>query len=205
MTRFWQIFALVGAVLFIIILFSMVKKSDDTQESVVSGTQKQLNTDITTAVFTTNQGQFTIEFDHDKAPNTVSNFITLVQQTPGFFDGQRFHRVIEGFMIQAGDPNSKDVAKKALWGTGGPGYMFADEFSDLSNVAGTISMANAGPNTNGSQFFINVNDNIFLNGKHAVFGRVIAGMDVVMKISKVETDPSDKPLEDVIIEKIELK
>jgi peptidyl-prolyl cis-trans isomerase A (cyclophilin A) len=205
MTRFWQIFALVGAVLFIIILFSMVKKSDDTQESVVSGTQKQLNTDITTAVFTTNQGQFTIEFDHDKAPNTVSNFITLAQQTPGFFDGQRFHRVIEGFMIQAGDPNSKDVAKKALWGTGGPGYMFADEFSDLSNVAGTISMANAGPNTNGSQFFINVNDNIFLNGKHAVFGRVIAGMDVVMKISKVETDPSDKPLEDVIIEKIELK
>jgi cyclophilin family peptidyl-prolyl cis-trans isomerase len=114
--------------------------------------------------------------------------------------------VIEGFMIQGGDPLSKDVANKAMWGTGGPGYQFADEFGQgLSNVTGTISMANAGPNTNGSQFFVNTNDNVFLDGKHAVFGKVSSGMDVVMKISQLPTDQSDKPVQDVVIEKVEIK
>jgi peptidylprolyl isomerase/peptidyl-prolyl cis-trans isomerase A (cyclophilin A) len=93
-----------------------------------------------------------------------------------------------------------------MWGTGGPGYNFADEFgAGLSNVTGTIAMANAGPNTNGSQFFINTNDNVFLDGKHAVFGKVVDGMDIVMTISKVQKDQSDKPLKDVMIEKVEIK
>jgi peptidylprolyl isomerase/peptidyl-prolyl cis-trans isomerase A (cyclophilin A) len=109
-------------------------------------------------------------------------------------------------MIQGGDPLSKDAAKKAVWGTGGPGYTFADEFGEgLSNLTGTISMANAGPNTNGSQFFINVNDNVFLDKKHAVFGHVTSGMDVVMKIAATETDPGDRPTQDVIIEKVTVK
>ncbi len=200
--KFWQVVAVVGAILFIIILLSMFKSGSDARDEVVNGTEQQLLTDVTGVKFVTNQGEFTIDFNHDKAPNTVGNFIKLAQA--GFYDGQRFHRVIEGFMIQSGDPNSKDLNKQHLWGTGGPGYNFEDEFSDLSNVTGTISMANSGPNTNGSQFFINTNDNVFLNGKHSVFGKVSSGMDVVMKISQVETDTADRPLSDVVVEKLEL-
>ena len=200
---FWQVTAVVGGILFIVILFYMVKSGNDARDEVVTGTEQQLFSDITSVTFVTNQGNFTVDFDHDKAPNTSINFIKLAQAK--FYDGQRFHRVIEDFMIQSGDPNSKDPAKKYLWGTGDPGYKFADEFSDLSNVVGTISMANAGPNTNGSQFFINVNNNLHLDGKHSVFGRVSSGMDVVMKISQVETEGANVPVSDVIIEKLELK
>lgn len=195
--------ASVGAVLFIVILFSMVRSSSDARDEVVGGTEQRLYSEMTTATFITNQGEFTLELNHEKAPNTATNFVKLAEE--GFYDGQRFHRVIEGFMIQGGDPNSKDVAKKDFWGTGDPGYRFADEFSDLSNVVGTISMANSGPNTNGSQFFINTNDNTFLDGKHAVFGKVVSGMDVVMKISQVDRDSKDRPLSDVVIEKVHVK
>lgn len=156
------------------------------------------------ATLSTNYGDITIEFFTDAAPNTVANFTKLANE--GFYDGVKFHRVIEGFMIQGGDPLTKDDAMQARWGTGGPGYTFADEIhADNRNMAGTISMANAGPNTNGSQFFINTKDNNFLDTKHTVFGKVIAGMDVVTKIEQVETGPMDRPVEPVVIQGIALK
>jgi peptidylprolyl isomerase len=147
----------------------------------------------------TNQGNIVIELAEDM-PITAGNFAKLVGE--GFYDGVRFHRVIDGFMIQGGDPLSKEVANKNRWGTGDPGYKIEDEFSENNrNDRGTISMANSGPNTGGSQFFINTVNNNFLDGKHPVFGKVVEGMDVVDKISKVQKDQLDRPLEDVIITK----
>ncbi len=152
----------------------------------------------------TNKGEITIELFADKAPNTVANFKKLAEA--GFYDGVKFHRVIKGFMIQSGDPLTKDDTKSDMWGTGGPGYKFADEIhADNRNDVGTIAMANAGPNTNGSQFFINVNPNNFLDGKHTVFGKVVKGMDVVTEIEGVETNQADRPLSPVIIEKVSFK
>lgn len=218
MDKFWQIGAVLGGVLVLILIFTLTGKSNTNNQNnnqvmndqqQATTTQEATTTPTTeskgsTAVFTTNQGTFSLSLEIEKAPKTVANFVKLAEA--GFYNGQRFHRVIEGFMIQGGDPLSKDVANKAMWGTGGPGYQFADEFgAGLSNIAGTISMANAGPNTNGSQFFINTNDNVFLDGKHAVFGKVVSGMDVVMKISQVQTDQTDKPVSDVIIESVEIK
>lgn len=157
-----------------------------------------------TAVLETNLGTVEIELFTDKTPETTQNFITLAEK--GFFDGTKFHRVIAGFMIQGGDPLSKDDSQKYLWGTGGPGYEIKDEFvKDLSNVRGTISMANHGPNTGGSQFFINVVDNTFLDFKHAVFGKVTKGMDIVDKIGNADTDSQDKPLDDVVVAKVTIK
>ncbi len=159
---------------------------------------------MTTATLTTSKGVITIEFYDDKAPNTVENFKKLAQS--GFYNGTRFHRVIKGFMIQGGDPLSKDLASQNMWGTGDPGYKFADEIhSDNKNNIGTISMANSGPNTNGSQFFINVGNNNFLDTKHTVFGRVIAGMEVITAIENTKTAPGDRPISDMIVEKVEIK
>ena len=149
-------------------------------------------------ILETNHGNIEIELFSDKAPNTVNNFVSLAQD--GFYDGTRFHRVIKGFMNQGGCPNSKDVALKNLWGMGDPGYKFNCEIhSENFNVKGTISMANAGPNTNGSQFFLNAGNNDWLNCGHTVFGRVVAGMDVVEKINSVQTGPRDIPIEEVVI------
>lgn len=168
----------------------------------------QTQTNMTTVVMTTNKGAITIELFADAKPKTVANFVKLAGE--GFYNGTRFHRVIKGFMIQGGDPNSKDVSKMNMWGMGDPGYSFADELSNENkNAIGTISMANSGPNTNGSQFFINTANNNFLDTKHTVFGKVIAGMDVVMAIDGTKTvNPAqhdDRPIEDMIIEKIEVK
>ncbi len=205
MVKFWQVAAILGGILFIVILYSMVQKSEDTKETVIANTEERLYSDASTATFITNQGEFTLTLEVAKAPKTVANFVKLASE--GFYDGQKFHRVIEGFMIQGGDPQSKEESLRARWGTGGPGYMFADEFGEgLSNVTGTISMANSGPNTSGSQFFVNVNDNLHLDGRHSVFGKVTSGLDVVMKISQVKTNSlNDQPLEDVILEKVVLK
>ena len=149
-----------------------------------------------TAVFETNLGSFTVELYRDKAPLTVDNFIKLAEKR--FYDSTVFHRVIDGFMIQGGDPNGD--------GTGGPGYSIKDEFSkDLKHDAGVLSMANAGPNTGGSQFFITVASTPWLDYHHSVFGKVTEGMDVVMKISKVKTGTNDKPLEKVIVKTIKIK
>lgn len=156
------------------------------------------------ATIHTNLGDITIEFFDKDAPNTVANFTKLAGS--GFYDGTKFHRVIEGFMVQGGDPLTKDDAQQARWGTGGPGYQFADEIhANNKNVVGTISMANAGPNTNGSQFFLNVADNNFLDSKHTVFGKVVAGMDVVQKLQAVETGEADRPLSPVTITGVTLK
>ncbi len=159
------------------------------------------------AVLHTSQGDITIEFFERETSNTVANFIKLAKD--GFYDGVKFHRVIKGFMIQAGDPLTKDDSKENLWGTGGPGYKFADELGEGNennrNDRGTISMANSGPNTNGSQFFINLASNNFLDDKHTVFGKVVSGMDVVEKIENTSTDRRDRPVASVIIEKITLK
>jgi cyclophilin family peptidyl-prolyl cis-trans isomerase len=149
------------------------------------------------AVFKTAKGTFEAELFTEKAPITTQNFIDLANK--GFYNGLIFHRVIDGFMIQGGDPNGD--------GTGGPGYTIQDEFHpDLKHDSeGILSMANAGPNTGGSQFFITLAPTPWLDGKHAVFGKVFKRMEVVREIGKVETDSRDKPLEDVKINKIEIK
>lgn len=168
-------------------------------------TTGQTNTaKMTQATLHTNKGDITIEFFGADAPNTVQNFVKLAQS--GFYDGTKFHRVIKGFMNQGGDPLSKDDTKAALWGTGGPGYQFADEIrANNQNNIGTISMANAGPGTNGSQFFINVANNNFLDSKHTTFGKVTVGMDVVTAINNVATGANDRPVQPVIITSITLK
>ncbi len=156
---------------------------------------------VMNATFHTNKGDITLELFESKAPKTVENFVKLAQS--GFYNGVKFHRVIKGFMIQGGDPLTKDDSQSDYWGTGGPGYKFADEISgDNKNDVGTISMANAGPNTNGSQFFINVNANNFLDTKHTVFGKVVKGMEVVKEIEAVKTNGQDRPIEAVVINSI---
>jgi peptidyl-prolyl cis-trans isomerase B (cyclophilin B) len=143
----------------------------------------------------TNHGDVDVELFDEDAPKTVENFVKLAQD--GFYDGVVFHRVIEDFMIQGGDPTGT--------GMGGPGYTFEDEFNDHKVERGALAMANAGPNTNGSQFFIVTTEAApWLDGKHTVFGRVAEGMDVVDEISKVPTGPNDKPHQDVTIERVEL-
>jgi peptidylprolyl isomerase len=149
----------------------------------------------------TSQGNIVIDLMEQDAPNTVANFAKLARS--GFYDGTKFHRVIPDFMIQGGDPQTRDDALASRWGTGGPGYTFKDEIHvHNKNARGTISMANAGPNTNGSQFFINTKDNNFLDGKHTVFGTVVAGMDVVEAIERTDTNEMDRPLEPMVIQGI---
>jgi peptidyl-prolyl cis-trans isomerase A (cyclophilin A) len=148
------------------------------------------------AQFKTNLGEFTVELFEDKAPITTKNFIDLIEK--GFYDGLTFHRVIDGFMIQGGCPSGT--------GTGGPGYKIKDEFhKDLKHDSkGILSMANAGPNTGGSQFFITLAATPWLDNKHAIFGKVTNGMDVVEKIGKVKTGGGDRPLTPVVVESVTL-
>lgn len=150
---------------------------------------------MTTATLQTNHGDIEIEFFDDDAPKTVENFRKLAAD--GFYDGLTFHRVIKDFMIQGGCPSGT--------GTGGPGYTFEDEFNDHKVVRGALAMANAGPNTNGSQFFIVTTGAApWLDGKHTVFGHVTEGMDAVDAIEGVPTGRNDRPEEPVIIEKVTL-
>ena len=148
-----------------------------------------------TAVLRTSEGRLTIELFDEDAPQTVANFKRLAGQ--GFYDGVIFHRVIPDFMIQGGDPTGT--------GTGGPGYTFEDEINDHKVVRGALAMANAGPNTNGSQFFIVTTDAApWLDGKHTVFGEVTEGMDVVDAIEGTDVGPGDRPSEPQVIERVEL-
>ena len=150
---------------------------------------------MSTATLVTNAGPITVEFFDEDAPKTVSNFKQLAGQ--GFYDGLIFHRVIPDFMIQGGCPQGT--------GTGGPGYTFEDEFNQHKVVRGALAMANAGPNTNGSQFFIVTTEAApWLDGKHTVFGRVASGMDAVDAIEGLETGPGDRPVEDAKIERVEV-
>lgn len=149
------------------------------------------------AVFDTNLGEFQVKLATKEAPVTCANFIKLAKE--GFYKNCTFHRVIDGFMIQGGDPTGT--------GTGGPGYTIRDEFSPKlkHDGPGVLSMANAGPNTGGSQFFITLAPTEWLNNKHAVFGKVVKGLDVVKKIGKVKTDSRDKPVQPVVIKNIVIK
>ncbi|HEY8271464.1 MAG TPA: peptidylprolyl isomerase [Pseudobdellovibrionaceae bacterium] len=165
------------------------------------------------AVFETNKGTFKVKLFNEKAPKTVETFVGLADGTrewtdpksgnkvkKPFYDGLKFHRVIPNFMIQGGDPLGT--------GTGGPGFRFEDEFpagAPKHDKPGILSMANAGPNTNGSQFFVTVAATPWLDGKHTVFGEVIEGMDVVTNISKVKTGAMDRPAEDVVINHLKIQ
>ena len=146
--------------------------------------------------FTTNKGVFVAQLFEEKAPQTTKNFIELTEK--GFYDGIIFHRVIDGFMIQGGDPTGT--------GRGGPGYRIKDEFGEglVHDSEGILSMANAGPNTGGSQFFITLAPTPWLNGHHAVFGKIVKGMDVVREIGSVATNFQDRPLDPVVMEKVEV-
>ncbi|MGZ5362338.1 MAG: peptidylprolyl isomerase [Solirubrobacterales bacterium] len=146
------------------------------------------------ATLHTNAGPITVELFDEDAPKTVENFRTL--STDGFYDGLGFHRVIKGFMVQGGCPEGT--------GTGGPGYTFEDEFNDHKVVRGALAMANAGPNTNGSQFFIVTTQSAdWLDGKHTVFGEVVEGMENVDAIEGTETGPGDRPVTPQVIERVE--
>jgi cyclophilin family peptidyl-prolyl cis-trans isomerase len=148
---------------------------------------------MSTAILHTNHGDITLELFDEDAPKTVENFTKLGGDD--FYDGVIFHRVIKDFMIQGGDPTGT--------GRGGPGYTFEDEINDHKVVRGALAMANAGPNTNGSQFFIVTTDAApWLDGKHTVFGQVVDGMDVVDKIEASETDHNDRPREDAVIQRV---
>jgi cyclophilin family peptidyl-prolyl cis-trans isomerase len=150
---------------------------------------------MTNASLHTNHGAIAVELFDEDAPKTVDNFLKLARD--GFYDGVIFHRVIPDFMIQGGDPTGT--------GTGGPGYSFEDEINDHKVERGALAMANAGPNTNGSQFFVVTTQAApWLDGKHTVFGRVTEGMDVVDAISGVDTDANDKPRDTVTIERVEV-
>jgi cyclophilin family peptidyl-prolyl cis-trans isomerase len=164
------------------------------------------------AVIETNKGTIEIELYQDLMPITAGNFIKLAEE--GFYDGVKFHRVIENFMIQSGDPITK-TDEIMRYGTGGPGYSIQDEHirnDKLTNIRGTIAMANSGPNSGGSQFFINLIDNQRLDfdkppaaSKHPVFGQVVSGMDVVDTIAQVEVNATSLPLESVVMEKVTIR
>ena len=195
-------YIITGVVIFVIIVGYWLITSSTGEKAIIKNNEVE-STKIMNAILHTNKGDITIEFN-PSTPKTVENFTKLAKE--GFYDGTKFHRVIKGFMNQGGDPLSKDDSKKQFWGTGGPGYAFEDEISATnSNDVNTIAMANSGPNTNGSQFFINAAANNFLDAKHTVFGKVTSGMDVVSAINATPTDGDDKPLDPVIIQSITLK
>lgn len=178
-------------------------QSTNTNNNPATMNDKPL-TQVKQAVFTTNMGTFTVELFNQDSPKTVENFAKLAQS--GFYDNTKFHRVIKDFMIQGGDPLSKNDAQADLWGTGGPGYTFADEINQHKLVKGSLAMANAGPNTNGSQFFIvTVESTPWLDGKHTNFGQVVEGREVIDKIANLPTDDRDRPLDPIIIQKIEVQ
>ncbi len=170
---------------------SSMTPEKDLQKGAVQDTE-------TVAVITTNYGEIVLRFFPEEAPKTVENFTGLAKKE--YYNGIIFHRIIDGFMLQGGDPTGTGTGGESLWGG-----KFEDEFSDdVKNNRGSISMANAGAGTNGSQFFINTVNNNFLDNRHSVFGEVISGMETVDKISKVETAAGDKPKKDVIMEKVEV-
>ena len=155
------------------------------------------------AVINTTEGEMVIEFWPEVAPKTVENFKTLAKK--GFYDGTCFHRVIKGFMIQGGDPLTKDPGKEDVWGTGGPGYQIKAEFNDRSHVRGVISMARSNnPDSAGSQFFICHGSPTFLDHQYTTFGKLIKGDDVLEKIATTPTEPPDRPVKRVNVESIKI-
>ena len=181
-------------ILFLFVSCATMEQNSTTGNNENKSISKAEEKKMTKATIKTNMGEIVIELFADKAPKTVENFVTLAEK--GFYDGVIFHRVIPQFMIQGGDPTGT--------GRGGPGYHFADEFEPTlkHTEAGMLSMANSGPNTNGSQFFITVAATPWLDGKHAIFGKVIEGLDLVIKMSEAATLPGDRPKNKIIMEKV---
>ncbi len=205
---------ILGLCVIAIVLGYFILKANQGKNMIETTKTIQTSENYTGAVIETNLGTFKISFLKDKSPETVKNFVTLAKK--GFYENTKFHRVIKNFMIQGGDPNSKDE-DKSLYGRGGPGYQFNDEISDEPLVRGIVAMANSGPNTNGSQFFIITTPATpWLQGKHTAFAKVVEGMDTIDKIEKVKSvvcsqadyyDPTkfcDVPLDPVIVSKISL-
>ena len=177
------------------------KTTMSTTDSTALNFDENLGDSTLIAVIKTNMGTIEAELFKKEVPKTVKNFVAL--SVKGFYNGLKFHRVIDQFMIQGGDPNGNGSGGESVWG----GY-FEDEFSPKlkHTSAGLLSMANRGPNTNGSQFFITLVPTPWLDGKHAIFGKVIKGMDVVEKIGKVKTSkPNDTPVQDVIMETVTIE
>jgi len=212
-------FAIIVLVAVVILGFGVFSSKNETTELEGSQTEVTLEVNETnmdsnydhaslkqhvthTVTLKTNEGDIVIDMYGGLTPKTVDNFVKLAGE--GFYDGIKFHRVIDGFMIQAGDPKSKEEDLRGEWGTGGPGYTFEDEFSPelRHTAAGVLSMANAGPNTNGSQFFITLDQTPHLDGRHSVFGYVVGGMDVVRTIGSTPTNPGDQPVDDIVIESV---
>jgi peptidyl-prolyl cis-trans isomerase B (cyclophilin B) len=177
------------------------KESKDQPKPEAKETPKAAAKEV--AVIKTSVGEMVLEFYPDVAPNHVENFKKLAKK--GFYDGQCFHRVIKGFMIQGGDPNTKDDSKKDLWGQGGPGYTIKAEFNQKPHVRGTLSIARTpDPNSAGSQFFICHGSPSFLNGQYTVFGQLIKGDDVLEKIATTPTEGPDRPVKRVNIDSIKI-
>jgi peptidyl-prolyl cis-trans isomerase B (cyclophilin B) len=166
--------------------------ADDTKTNTSTNASMSNSNTNEVAVINTTEGTMVVEFWTDAAPNTIANFKKLANQ--GFYDGTCFHRVIKGFMIQGGDPLTKDPGKEAAWGTGGPGYQIKAEFNDHSHVRGVISMARSNdPDSAGSQFFICHGNPTFLDHQYTTFGKLIKGDDVLEKIGTTPTHPQDRP------------
>ncbi len=202
----------IGVFIMIIIsyfIFNQNKVEKNVPNIINNVNDSKTNTKMSKARIKTSKGDIVIEFN-TTAPKTVENFQTLAGKE--YYDGVRFHRVIRDFMIQAGDPLTRESLSRHMWGTGGPGYKFADELSGNEKYTlGTVAMANSGPNTNGSQFFIVSAADSKLPASYTVFAKVISGLEVVEAIQSVKTSgrmsnqPSDMPLEDVLIEKVTLE
>jgi peptidyl-prolyl cis-trans isomerase B (cyclophilin B) len=172
--------------------FALVSCSKADQTSTNNPPENQTVNTNEVAVITTTEGTMVVEFWTDAAPNTIANFKKLANS--GFYDGTAFHRVIKGFMIQGGDPLTKDPSKEDAWGTGGPGYQIKAEFNNHSHVRGVISMARSqDPDSAGSQFFICHGDPTFLDHQYTTFGKLIKGDDVLEKIATTPTHPQDRP------------
>ncbi len=207
---------LAAGIIFLALLGYVTGKASDIAENLSSKNIAAMNEiektkEKMSAIIKTNFGDIEVEFFEDKAPVTVANFLKLSNEN--FYDGIKFHRVIKDFMIQAGDPLSKDDSQKNKWGTGGPGYKFEDEIKKDDEIyktgykRGILAMANAGPNTNGSQFFI-MHKDVNLPPNYTIFGQVIKGMDVVDKIAEMETympGQIDRPVNDITIEAISVR
>lgn len=192
-------------VVIIIIIVLLIGFASSGSQTGKKTAVKILNNNMTNpaVIIETNLGNINLELYPDQAPKTVANFLKLA--AAGFYDNTKFHRVIKGFMIQGGDPYTKGDDTN-VYGTGGPGYAFPDEINDLPMVQGMLAMANSGPNTNGSQFFIiTASSTPWLVGHHTVFGKVISGMETVDKIEDSKTNSNNLPLTPVIVNKIVVK
>jgi cyclophilin family peptidyl-prolyl cis-trans isomerase len=187
----------------IVLLIGYASSGSKNNEVKIIKNNNIINMKTQVVTIETSLGNIELELYSDKAPKTVENFVKLANQ--GLYENTKFHRVIKGFMIQGGDPYTKGQ-DTSVYGTGGPGYKFEDESNDLPMVAGMLAMANSGPDTNGSQFFIiTAPETPWLVGKHTVFGKVISGMDVVTKIENTRTGANDLPVTPVVVTKVIVK